>query len=254
MFKINIDYSDLTDLLDFDKKAIEATNEAAEEFARAIHGQIILKANEKLRGSREPYIEALNVYQESDGVWFITLDANMRWREDGMSPHSILDSLLKSPKAKTGKDGDKYLVVPFEHSGKDNTNTSSSEFDLISTIKSELDKAKIPYNKVEFNDKGRPKEGILHKLDFSKAAPNKKVGANLKGIQISQKVNKDAKGHESVKRAITTFRTASSKQTDKWNHPGVEAANLFEEALEWGDDHFENIVIPTLIDKILGSI
>lgn len=185
------------------------------------------------------------------------------------SEHEMLTALLKSPKAKTSASGDKYIVVPFDHSpGKGASSTTPAQQDLISTIKKDLKKKAIPFGKIEKDPSGQPKIGNLHRLDIMNSPLKTHNGPGqgkgrigdvkqgptgipfLQGIQISQKP-KEGGG---VKRNISTFRVASSKMkgTGRWVHPGLEPTDLMKEAYEWGLKHLDDVILPRIFSQILG--
>jgi hypothetical protein len=102
----------------------------------------------------------------------------------------------------------------------------------------------------------------------------------LSGVKVYQKKIKDKNGNEKMGRFVMTFRVASSKQKDgpmpgettavwkkkqtdkdgntpgqqRWQHPGLEATNLMEEALEWAKQEWEKKIAPALMDRLVASI
>lgn len=265
MLRVSIDTSELDELLGIEEDIKSSMNEAAKETAEAIKGKIIELANSDLASTKDQYIEALSIREEGSDTYYVVLDKKMVWREEGMDAHSILDHLLKSPKAKQSKDGHTYVNVPFKIK-TEGKGASSAQQTLIDTVKSELSKRNIDASKVEYDEKGNAKEGTLHRFDLTKGAQKTFEGPGtgkgdigkpmrgpsgqpfLKGLVVSQK--KDSSGK--IKRAVTTFRTASSAQqgTGLWDHPGVDAANLFDKAFDWALDSFDEIIASKILDKI----
>jgi hypothetical protein len=198
------------------------------------------------------------------------------WIEEGMPPHEMIDNLLKSPKAKTSKDGSKYLSIPFKHN-KGPTQQTAPQTSLTDTIKSslkEMNKSrskgnKIPYAKIETNPDGSPKLGLLHKFDIvdkplkmsnSPGQGKGPVGAPmqgptgipfLKGVRIYQ--NKNAQGK--VERTIMTFRTVSSKMkgTGRWFHPGLEPVKFLDQAFDWAMKEWETKMKPAIIEMAVEN-
>jgi ribosomal protein S16 len=102
----------------------------------------------------------------------------------------------------------------------------------------------------------------------------------LSGVKVYQKKIKDKDGNEKMGRFVMTFRVASSKQKDgpgpgettaawkkkqtdkdgktpnqqRWQHPGLEATNLMEEALEWAKQEWAKKIAPALMDRLVASI
>ncbi len=234
---------------------------AAASLAVQTHAHVKEQAQSRLHSRREMFVEALTIEQIDAHTWSITVPQKVRWIEDGMPAHDMLEDLLKSPKAKTSKDGGKYIVIPFKHN-KGPTQQTPAQSALLQTIKKELKKKSIPYGKIEKNPDGSPKQGLLHKFDIMKPSPKAEHHSNhiLEGISVYQKGKKNPDGspkmgkdgHQSVSREIMTFRIASSKHkgTGKWFHPGVEAMNFLDEGYEWAMRLWESEIQPEILQAL----
>lgn len=252
----------------------------AKHLTMQTHAHVKEQAAEKLKTRRELFDENLDIEQIDASTWAIVVKEKARWIEDGMEPHSMLDDLLASPKAKTAKDGSKYLVVPFKHN-KGPTMQTSGQKEMVGALRQELKQQKIAYSKIARNPDGSPKTGLLHKLDLNKPtqrrtpegqegpggrafaahSPGNQEGPTgrpyLWGVRIYQqlkkspdgKVMRDSHGNAQATREIFTFRIASSKHagTNKWFHPGLAPAHLLDEAYEWAKDQWDNHIAPELI-------
>jgi hypothetical protein len=266
-----------------DIKALEARlQSAAAGLAGQAHLHIIEQAQEKLHSRREMYLEALVQPQEvSKNVWVISLDAKANWIEDGLSPFAMQDTLLKGPGVKTGKNGNKYRVIPFSHSGGPSGKTQPQN-SLTDTLKSEFKQRKIPWSKMEKDEQGNTKTGLIHKFDVkdkplrpehSAGKPGwgkGKVGEVmqgpaetgstplLQGVRVYQKQMfgkdgspmKNSKGNLKFSKQIMTFRVISSKNRNTWNHPGLEGMKFFTEAAKWVSDEWANKVLPEIMDSL----
>lgn len=262
-----------------------AVKDAAKDLARMVSAKTKEIAREKLKSRYKMYVDGLSV-KEVEGAYLVSLSSKVRFIEDGQQPHNMLDSLLASKKAKTAKDGSRYLTVPFEHGpGKGPTSqggqSGEAQQDLVATIKNEMKrqnkgrKAKgqspISFGKIEKNADGSPMLGKLHSFDISNAplktreGPGMGHGAigdvrqgvggipHLQGVSIYQ--TPDATSKTGVKRSIMTFRTASSKHSSpRWDHPGTEPLNMMEDALEWARATWENEISPEIVERILVEI
>ncbi len=185
----------------------------------------------------------------------------------------MLDALLASPKAKRSKSGDRYVVVPFDHSpGQGVTSTTPAQQDLISTIKSAMKKEGIPFGKIEADASGAAKIGKLHSFSINdkpiktKNAPGQGHGAIgdvrqgptgtpfLQGVSVYQQA--DPKAKSGAKKVIMTFRIASSKHEEqqRWIHPGNEPMNIIEDAAKWGLETFDSEIAPGIIAKVMLEI
>ena len=279
MIHLNLDVSSLLSLRDNLEGSINsAMGRAGAKLARATREHIVELAQGKLHTTREKFVKHLTVFplDQGNNVWVVNLDKKFRWIDDGMEEHEMIDDLLKSNKAKTSKDGSRYLTVPFDHSpGKGKTGTTPAGKTLIDTIRKELKTRGIPFGKLEMDGSGKPRLGTLHNINITKEPAKTMNGPGqgkgpvgavrqgptgipfLQGIRISQKSVKDSEtGKESVKRSIMTFRTVSSKMkgTGRWVHPGLEPKHLMEEGAAWAAQQWERIIGPEMVKAIKDGI
>lgn len=269
MIYCHVDVSDLIGLADLKEKVEGAAADALKHLSAATHSHIIEQVQAKLHSTREKYLDALSIQQVDNDTWMINLAPKAMFIEEGLEQHETIDDLLKSPKAKTAKDGSKYMSIPFDHK-KTPTNSTPAQKSLTDTIKEEFKRRKIPYGKLEVDAAGQPKKGLLHSFDI-KHAPIKTANVPgqgkgpighpfqgptgipfLQGVKVHQKEIKGADGKSKIVKSITTFRIVSSKDrgTGKWIYPGLEARKFLDEAVEWASKEFEE----KIKDKIFISI
>jgi hypothetical protein len=266
------------------EKARSQLEKAVQHLAAQTHAHVKEQAQGKLHSTRDIFLENLDFEQIDKRTWAVTVREKGLWIEEGMPPHSMLEDLLASPKAKTAKDGSKYLVVPFKHN-KGPTQTTPHQQEMVSSIKEVLREKKIPYGKIERNPDGSPKSGLLHKMDLhgpkQNRAPNGAEGPPGKpfsthapgageegpsgrpylwGMRIYQRLLKNPDGspkmgkdgHPKASREIFTFRVASSKQAamNKWFHPGLEPKGFLDEAYTWAQDQWDNYIAPEILRSL----
>ncbi len=280
---VNIDLSGLGDLAaDVERAIKEETETANRELAMMAQAKAIELANERLHSRREKFVESVHLAQDGD-VWVLSLAAGARWIDEGLPAHNMLDDLLSSPKAKRSADGSSYLVVPFDHGpGKGSGQNTPEQQDLVNTLKKEFKSRKIPWAKIETTDSGAPKIGKIHSFSIGHAplktqegpgqgrgpindvrqGPNKRqvVGGGpagggipfLAGVAVYQKT-KEGGG---VQKSVMTFRIASSKHQgqDRWNHPGLEPTNIFDDVQKWAEETVERDIFPKLTAAILARL
>lgn len=271
MLFVNVDLSDVAELLNLKDSLKSASDGAAKDLAAMTHAKAVELAGARLHSRRQMFVDALKYHQVEENLWVVSLDAKMRWIDDGQSQHNMLAALLASPKAKHAKDGSKYIVIPFDHSpGQGKTQTTGAEQDLINVVKAEMKRRGIPFGKIETDAAGGARIGKLHSFDI-KNAPTKSVeGPGMgkgpiggvrqgpTGIPFLQGVNvyqsKDEKGK--VRRGIMTFRIASSKHEgqQRWDHPGNPGVNILDDATKWAVETFEKDIAPGLLGKILVDL
>lgn len=266
MININIDLSEFADLLKLEDGLQKAGQEAARDLAAMIHGKASELAGERLNSRRQAFQQGLSYKKVDENTWLVSLDASVRWIDDGQSEHSMLEALLASPKAKRAKDGSKYVVVPFDRSpGQGKTQVTPPETDLINVIKGEMKKRGIPFGKVETDQAGQAKVGKLHAFDIMHAPTKTKdepgqgagpvgdVRQGPTGIPLLQGVSvyqHQAGGR--TRRTIVTYRIASSKHASqgRWDHPGLPAAHIMEDAAAWAVETFEKEMVPAILAKV----
>jgi len=273
---INLDVSSLISVAGGLKSAMEkAVKEQVALLVAQTRGHITEEVNKRLHTRRAMYIENLSHFQDGD-VWVISLAAKAVWIEEGMPEHSMLDDLLKSKNVKRAKDGSAYTVVPFELN-KGPTQLTPAQQTLTDTLKSVMKQKGIPYGKLEMDAGGSAKTGLLHKFDIMDA-PMKTQGPwggsslghgavgevqqgptgipFLQGVNVYQRQVTDAAGQKHVKKSIVTFRVASSKHRGqgRWEHPGLEPCNFFEEAREWANEQWDKEICPAILDSILSQV
>ena len=228
-------------------------SEAVAGLAAQTHAHVVEMANERLHSRREAYVNALKFEEVQPGLWVITVTQPAMWIEEGQEPHNMLDDLLKSPKAKTAKDGSKYLVIPFKHD-KGPTQQTAHAQGVTQMLKQELKKRGVPYKKIENGPDGKPKLGLIHTMHLGGEKRPHWTSPILDGVRIYQRATKNGKGVTSVSRSIMTFRVASSKQkgTGKWDHPGSAPVKLLDEAFNWCEQQWDNEILPAILSKYGG--
>jgi hypothetical protein len=281
MFVLNIDISAIESMGEQFESAVKAAiGDASRDLAAMTHAKAVELASERLHSRREMFINGLHMSTDQAGVSIISLDASVAWIDDGMPKHSMIEDLLKSPKAKRAKDGSSYLVVPFHHGpGKGPTNTPESQQDIVGAVKKEMKARKIPWGKLERDDQGRPKLGLLHRFNVDnhptktkqgagqgwgpigavKQGPNdrQKVGGGpggggtpfLHGVAVYQKQT-----DKGVKKSVMTFRVVSSKHSSpRWDHPGLEGTMIFADTAKWCEEEADKL-IPKIMADLMSKI
>jgi hypothetical protein len=71
----------------------------------------------------------------------------------------------------------------------------------------------------------------------------------LQGASVYQTAGENGK----INRSVVTFRTASSKHPENFQHPGLPANYIIENGYEWALNELENVILPKLVQKVLNS-
>ncbi len=282
MINVSVDVSALLSLLDLRNVLRREAAVAGQHLSSMAHAHAVELAGQRLHSRRKLFVDHLTVAQVGDGVWFLQLDAKAAWIEDGLpSGFDMLPGMLKSPKAKTSKAGDRYLVIPMGLGPGKGMSAPTSSQPMIGAVRAEMKKQGIPWGKIERGSDGKALLGKLH--SFSVDAPLKTgqgpgqgwgpVGSVRQGPNERQKVGGGPGGggrpflqgvtvsqHETpqggVRRSISTFRVASSKHagTGMWKHPGTEPAHILLDTLDWLQTVWESEVAPALLDRVVAAL
>ncbi len=228
----------------------KALHDGVRGVASATHAKVAQLAQENLKSTRKQYLDALqgqNGFQEiAPGIWVVSLNESALWVEEGQESHSMIEDLLRK-NSKISKDGNRYKVIPFEHSKASDIQTGLEQ-DLVSQIRGHLKKQNIPFRGIERDASGKPRLGRVHKLDIPGPKLKKSHTAPpLQGLSIYQSKGPGGK----VRRDVLTFRTVSDKHkgTDKWFHPGLKPRKFMDRALEWSLRVWENEILPGILSR-----
>lgn len=245
--RFDIDIDSITSQFGEIKKEVDKDlKKSVGALASMTHAKLIELANNDLKSLSKTYKEAVEFQQIEENMWVVSLDEKALWIEEGRKA-GFMDELLNGKSSKVGKDGKRYAVIPFEHS-KNPTEQSTKAQELSTQIKQELKERKINYRKVEHNNDGSPKLGLIHRFNVDSARLKEShKDSPLKGVAIYQK--KDSSGN--VRRDVMTFRVISEKHKDegKWVHPGMQGKKLMDKAFAWAEDVWDKQILPEILGK-----
>lgn len=220
--------------------------ESVGNLASMTHAKTMELATENLGSTQKMYKDNLSFQQIEENMWVVSLDEKALWIEEGRKS-GFMEGLLNGKSSKTNKKGEKYAVIPFEHS-KNPSEQSTQAADLANQIKKELKRRKINYRKPEYNEDGSPKLGLIKRfnVESAKLKPTDKTGP-LQNVSIYQR--KDEQGK--IKRDVMTFRIIHEKHREegKWFHPGRKAENLMDKAFDWAMQTWENEILPEILKR-----
>jgi len=241
-FKLDIDISELTKEFDEIKKDVQkALQDGAESLSNMVHAKVQEMATDKLNTRAKEYKENVTFEEVQKGVWVVTLLEPALWIEEGLKPYDMKETHL-AKNAKVGKDGKRYKHIPFDKA-KPPSQQSESANKLTNEIKEHLRANKIPFRKIELNESGSPRLGLLHKFSLPSDKPSaRSKDPSLKNVQIYQ--TKDSTGN--IRRDIMTFRTISDN-SDNWQHPGLDAVKIFDEAYKWAEQEWTTKILPDIL-------
>jgi hypothetical protein len=248
--KIKIDTASLAkQMQNFVMEAEKDLKEGVKNLAAVTHARVVEMASEELHSSRKTFMDNLGFQKLTDNVWVVSVDEGGLWVEEGIEPNTDMKPGLLG--------GKQYRVIPFDHS-KAPSQLNGYAQNLVSNIRANLKKQKIPFKNLEnYSDgpnKGKPISGAvdepvrLHTLDFSKGRAGGGSGnPDLKGVSIYQTLTKTG----NVRRDIMTFRTVSAgpASAGKWIHPGTKRHKFLDRAEIWALEEWETKIMPEILAK-----
>lgn len=244
------------------------------KLAAMCRSHIVEEAQLKLKSRFDMFVESLRLVRLGDQAWAVELDARAVWIDEGLPARNLLDVLLAGPKARRAKDGHKFAIVPFQIGPRAASRSTPAQTALLEALKGELKARGIPYTGIEKNDGGEAKLGLLHSFDVGGPIrqPGLKLGSGLEGL-IAQGWSADKKSgtpllagirvyqrlgpRGGVRREQVTFRVASEKHrgdSGRWEHPGVRATHLFDEAAAWALKQWDESIAPDIARKLTINV
>ena len=281
-FHLKVDSQEVAQTLGVEVERVQdLLKQEVRTLAIRTHAFIVDKARKELKGFFYEYYlgrrsgsgnlgENLKLHHISDTLHIIELDPKAAWIEDGRPETFIGDWLLNSPKAKTAKDGSKYISIPMKLAHLAGPGKKTASVPALETMAKEAVKRsrpKIAMKKIQYDAGGRPLEGTIRKLDIPEpgrgvegfySRPRSKEMAALtglpahegifygKGAALRQRVvGKSQKtGKAKVSRDVGTFRTLSSKHKaeGRWMYPEVKKFGGFDAAYKWANEQMKSAV------------
>ena len=230
---------------DLSSQVETSVTKAVGALAAATHAKVLEIATAELHTSASTYKDALSFEKLGGNIWVVALDMKKAgWIEEGLKP-GFMEQLLHGKSAKTNVDGGKYAIIPFQHNKKPSEQTPQAQ-EMMGQIKSFLKEKNIRTTKLEFNEDGSPKMGLLHRFNIDSAKPSSKAKyPALSGLAVYQRKNE--KGQ--IKKEIMTFRiiTEKHKEEGRWFHPGVKAANIIDKSYFWAIGEWDNTILPQIL-------
>jgi hypothetical protein len=213
--------------------------------ATITHAKVVEMASTELKSTRKTFLDGLGFEEVADGVWVVGISENALFVEEGLEPNFDMKPGLLAD-GKTSKSGQKYRVVPLDHSKPPSQMTNAAQ-SIVSQIRDNLKKEKVPFKKIETNKDGSPKLGRLHSFSWPSNVPGKGNTPSLKGVSIYQTLTKTG----NVRRDIMTFRTVTSGPSGegKWLHPGLEGKKFLDRAAEWAEKEFYDKILPEILAR-----
>lgn len=243
---IYIDTSSIADAYNsIDKDAIDdICDNIAKTLSVRYAQQLELEATHSLHQTRKRYIHAINVVDtgrlEGTVILDFSKDPLIAMIEEGASPFDIKKGLLASPKAKIGKDGSKYITVPFRFGTPDAVGDS----DVFSNIMPDAvyEVARDETATIQTVGGARSTGLTVDKLppQYQKPATRAAINDSAGKVLFNAYTHKNSiyegitKNTDSAtgQNTYNSFRRVSENSNDdSWIHKGIEQYNLVSKAL-----------------------
>lgn len=215
-------------------------------------------AQARLNTSRDSYVNGLRQAESfkqidlgSGGVMFeVSLVGefpnNLEFGMGSFDMKAVRPGWLGGSKAKTGKDGKKYVVIPMRKSVSNSPRFADTGKAAAVGLKAQLRTAVKAYglDRMIKSGTGQVVEGVTGRI------PNNATDVHpyLKGLTRTQTATKGSLGMRGSS-TLTTFRIMSEKSNpSSWIHPGLKPANILPEVESWVDGQLDNV-----IEMMLGA-
>jgi hypothetical protein len=209
--------------------------QATAQLSQLTYNKAVEMTNERLHDTRQQYIDALELEDQGDGVYVVSLHESAHHLDDGYPPFPMLPKLAQGPKSKVAKDGSRYTIIPIRQKTEAPSTASPKRQDLAAQLRAVV--AGRQFRKVKTQvDKSTGKVRTVERLVGD--APHK----HLQGLTRVREYEKE--GGKLMSSAYLTFRVASTKQDagSKWRHPGFKGAQIFPDLERWADQEMDRIV------------
>jgi len=221
--------------------------------ARGAQAEWIRLAQERLKSSRADYIDGLSKAQSfkaysvgTKQVYEVQLVGrmpnNFEFGMAGFDMKSVRPGWLGGSKAKTNKEGKKYISIPFRHSMSSSARVAYSGRAAKMGLQSKLKSTAKRYglDKMIRSTSGRVIPGPVARV------PNvSSVHPFLRGLTRIQKPTSSGKGSSTM----MTFRTMSENSSpSSWVHPGIVGAKILPIVERWVDTELGR-VIKTILES-----
>ena len=233
---------------------------AVGSIAKSAQDEWIRLAQNRLQTSRHIYIGGLQQAQSfttrvigGATIFEITLVGRMPNNfEFGMDPFdmkAVRPGWLGGKKAKTAKDGSKYIIIPFRHSLSSDATLGYTGKAKRADLKAELKRTVREYglDKMVRMATGNVAPGPVKRVPVK---PN--VHPYLHGLTKVQTptVGRTPTGLQMGSSQLFTWRVMSEKSDPgSWQHPGLTAQNILEEVSTWLDGELDRVT-----DIMFGSL
>jgi hypothetical protein len=229
----------------------EVMRERVMVLADLARAEIIRLAKERLHSSERDYVAGIQPVQMNGRTAMIVLTGVIpNMVERGWPAHDLRDTILRSAKAKTSKDGYKYMSIPFRINlpgatgrngsvmGQPYENSSALDGRTLSSFQADLKKSA---QGLEASVRKNGKTNWGGRLSAEEGGPILNPGRHVTGLYTGMVRIQKNYNQKSTQSRYGTFRTISTNpgsirsdgHNQNWTHPGIVARNIFQVASEY---------------------
>lgn len=239
------------DVTAIEEGAVESFIKSVGNIAYGAHVEWKRLAQERLKTSRQIYINGLSQGVVTSVIGNVTvfeimllgdMPNNFEFGMDPFDMKTVRPGWLGGSKAKTAKDGSKYIYIPFRHSL-----SSAAILEYTGKAKRADLRSELVRTVKEYGLDKMVRSGTGHVIPGPvKRVPRKaSIHPYLRALTRVQHPaeGKTPKGFQRGSSQLMTWRTMSEKSpADSWLHPGVKAANLLPEIERWVDFELDKTI------------
>lgn len=214
--------------------------------------QITAKAKGRLNSSLEEYLAAINTSYQ-DYVFVMELDKDS-WLanavEIGVDGFDMTRGFFNSPKAKMSKEGFKYLHIPIDvdkNKSADSANTAKAQ-EYQRLIQQVLRKPKFNNSSVSAKADGSVIE--IQKLETD--VPEMQGMYRSRKFRTADDFHSKKRGSNFQYMLLRTVSEKGSKTGARFQHPGIEPANLFKQLERDLPELFETMLDDNIRENLKG--
>lgn len=238
MINIEIKFPDLSPVTDmigmFHVDQIKAN--IAPILIQAARDHLSSLAIKNLDTSKQAYLDALTPIQQTEKGFEFSLEgalANMV--EEGWEGGLMQETHLAN--GKISKDGDRYIVVPFQHNAKSMMTPHLRLAKTEDAINQVNELGKLVRRRAGGIREGKRMKG--HDLPKLKSHHSTSI---YTGMIVKKTKEISKRGKEKNVRNYTTFRVMSEANMQGWYHPGIPAHEFFDQTVDFVEDLGPKIV------------
>ncbi len=264
---IHVDLSEVAEEFSFsEEQQIQFTQSIVSSIASQFIDNLQSQAQLQLHSTRNRYLRAIQTFSDYPGHAAVVLSLNdklVRMIEEGKGPFDMKVGMLNSPKAKTNKEGGKYLTIPFRWAtpnaiGESEVFTFKMPDEIHAIVKKK--ELTIPVVGGGIKSAGLTVQEIpeMYRVKTGRQPILSQTGKTLfDAYQHKSNIYEGLSKYQDDVTSQNTYksfrRVSENSDPDAFIHPGIKEYNLFQLALNDMDINMQNN-LEISIDKTLSQM